>query len=30
MNHGDSEILFMMGVMYSYGVGCDLDDPKVE
>ena len=30
MNQGDSEVLFMLGLMYSYGVGCELDDPKVQ
>ena len=29
LNNGDSEILFMLGLMYSYGIGCELDDPKV-
>lgn len=29
LNQGDSEILFMLGLMHSYGVGCELDDPKV-
>ena len=30
MNQEDSEVLFMLGLMYSYGVGCELDDPKVQ
>ena len=29
LNQSDSDVLFMIGLMYSYGIGCKLDSPKV-
>lgn len=29
IDQSDSNVLFMIGLMYSYGVGCELDSPKV-
>lgn len=29
LDQSDSEVIFMIGLMYNYGVGCELDATKV-
>jgi TPR repeat protein len=29
IDQSESDVIFMIGLMYNYGVGCELDSPKV-